>query len=119
MIHLLKKNGILPIIMSLPPIDAQRYFDWFCRPGLDKHAILEWLGGDIQTIYRHQEMYSNALCRTALENHVPLVDVRTPFLAAKNCRDLLCIDGIHPNHEGHRLIGQVFGEFAATHFQTA
>lgn len=119
MIHLLKKNGILPIIMSLPPIDAQRYFDWFCRPGLDKQAILEWLGGDIQTIYRHQEMYSNALCRTALENHVPLVDVRTPFLAAKNCRDLLCIDGIHPNHEGHRLIGQVFGEFAATHFQTA
>lgn len=118
MILLLQSHHILPIVMSLPPIDAQRYFDWFCRAGLDKKAILDWLGGDIQTIYRHQEMYSNALCRTALENHAALVDVRTPFLAAKNCRDLLCTDGIHPNQAGHRLIGQVFGEFASSHFQT-
>ena len=119
MISLLQTNGILPIVMSLPPIDAQRYFHWFCRGGLDENAILDWLGGDIQTIYRHQEMYSNALCRVAMESHAPLVDVRTPFLASKNCRDLLCADGIHPNREGHRLIGEVFGEFAARHLQPA
>lgn len=116
MIERLRKNGILPIIMSLPPIDAQRYFHWFSR-GLDQSAILSWLGGDIQTIYRHQEMYSNALTRTALECRAPLVDVRTPFLTVKNCGDLLCADGIHPNREGHRLMGQVFGEFAARHLQ--
>ena len=53
MIQRLRKNGILPIIMSLPPIYAQRYFHWFSRD-LDQEAILHWLGGDIQTIYRHQ-----------------------------------------------------------------
>lgn len=119
MIRLLRARGILPIVMSLPPIDAQRYFDWFCRQGLDKPAVLRWLGGDLQTIYRHQEMYSSALCRTALEERALLVDVRTPFLEAKNCRELLCADGIHPNREGHRLIGKVFGEFASQYLQPA
>ena len=115
MISILRENRVMPIVMNLPPIDAQRYFDWFCRDGLDRQAILEWLGGDVQTIYRHQEMYSSALCRVALEERVPLVDVRTPFLQAKNCRDLLCADGIHPNREGHRLMGQVFADFVAVH----
>ena len=47
MIRMLRARGILPIVMSLPPIDAQRYFDWFCRQGLDKPAVLRWLGGDL------------------------------------------------------------------------
>ena len=102
--------------MAVMPYAAQRYFHWFSRD-LDQAAILHWLGGDIQTIYRHQEMYSNALTRTALEYRAPLVDVRTPFLSAKNCGELLCADGIHPNREGHRLIGKVFGEFASRHLQ--
>ena len=31
MISILRENRVMPIVMSLPPIDAQRYFDWFCR----------------------------------------------------------------------------------------
>lgn len=45
MISILRENRVMPIVMSLPPIDAQRYFDWFCRDGLDRQAFWNgWAG---------------------------------------------------------------------------
>jgi len=110
MIDLLKKKGIQPILTTLPPIDPQRFFDWFCN-GLNKENVLKFLGS-INTIYRHQETYSRAVEKIAKDTNCLLVDLRGAFLGKRRVENLLCEDGIHPNTEGQKVITQAFSEFA-------
>ena len=65
--------------------------------------ILHWLGG-VDTIYRWQEMYNMKVLLLAQKLHVPVVDIRSAFLAQHGYQALLCEDGIHPNRKGHRFI---------------
>lgn len=109
MIEFLKKKGIQPILTNLPPIDPQRFFDWFCN-GLNKDNVLRWLGS-INLIYRHQETYSRAIEKIAQETGCPLVDLRGAFLERQRIENLLCEDGIHPNTEGQKVITKAFSEF--------
>jgi len=114
MITDLRSKHISPLMMTIPPIDAQRYLDWICHMGgLDKARILQWLGGDTQIIARYQELYSHALSRIASQTHTQIVDVRSSFLSRKDCASLMCRDGIHPNEKGHALITGVFSQFAS------
>lgn len=102
MIDEIKQSGSRPVLLTLPPIDAKRYFAWISR-GLNPRAILNWLG-DVEHIYRWHESYNLAVCRIAKECCAPLIDISSAFLETKNYRDLICEDGIHPNESGHRLI---------------
>lgn len=102
MIHLVRKNGGSPLMLSLPPIDAVRYFDWISQ-GLDAEAILHFLG-DKEHIYRWHEMYNVAVYRVAEEEKVPVIDITTDFLAMRNYQSCICDDGIHPNEKGHTII---------------
>ncbi len=115
-INILKQKGIQPIIMSLPPIDAQRYFNRIAQNEMEKRAILQWLQGDLQHIYRFQELYSHIGILVAKENHCPIIDLRSAFLKRKDMHTLFCRDGIHPNLKGHQLILNVCQEFAAHYF---
>ena len=103
--------GVKPILMTLPPIDAERYLSFLDRNGNDGQQILKWLG-DVHLIYRFHESYSNAIARIAEDTATPIVDVRGYFLDKHNFRDLMCIDGIHPNEAGHMLVYQAFEDFA-------
>ena len=105
----LQKAGVRPVIMSLPPIDAEKYFNWITRDGIDKGRVLTFLG-DVQMIYRFQELYSTAGMKLAYETNSAFIDVRSAFLDKHNYKDLLCEDGIHPNESGHELIYKVFSE---------
>ncbi|MBE6830962.1 MAG: SGNH/GDSL hydrolase family protein [Ruminococcaceae bacterium] len=98
------------MLLSLPPIDAQRYFAWISR-GLNAENILRFLG-DIEYIYRWHEMYNLAVYRLAMDQGVPLIDISSAFLKTGNFQDLICEDGIHPNENGHRLIGQTIEKYA-------
>ena len=111
MIETLRSYGIIPIVMSLPPIDSIKYFHWFCRKGLDQERILHWLG-DVELIYRHQELYSLAATKVAMKMKTLYVDVRSAFLDRHNFKELLCDDGIHPSSKGQVLIRDVFTNFA-------
>jgi acyl-CoA thioesterase I len=114
MITDLRSQHISPLMMTIPPIDAQRYLNWICHiGGLDKTRILQWLGGDVQIIARYQELYSHALSRIASQTHTQIVDVRSSFLSRKDCSSLICRDGIHPNEKGHVLITEIFSQFAS------
>mgnify|MGYP005849660193 CR=1 FL=1 len=43
--------GLIPVLLTLPPIDSERYFSWVTR-GLEKgENVLKWLG-DVERIYR-------------------------------------------------------------------
>ena len=109
-IEFLKDNGIRPIITTLPPLDAQKFFNWFCG-GLEKKAnVLKWLGG-VESIYRWQENYSRTIEKIAEETGTLLVDLRGAFLKHRKLEHLLCEDGTHPNTEGQRVITQGFLEF--------
>lgn len=100
-----KKN---PIMMTLPPIDAERYFDFICRlDGVEADNIMRFLKEKNQ-IYRQQERYSDKVKKVAYQENVPLVDVRDAFLQHRNVSDYLCEDGIHPNEVGQKIIHETF-----------
>ncbi len=107
----LRARGVKPILMTLPPLDAERYLRFIAQRGSDAREILRFLG-DAQMIYRFHEYYSNAIARLALQTGTFLVDVRGYFLDKRNFQNLLCQDGVHPNVEGHRLILDAFADFA-------
>lgn len=97
-----KAKSVLPVLMTLPPIDAEKYFAWISR-GLDAEKILAWLG-DVQSIYRWHEAYSNVILETACRNNLRLIDVRKDFLVNRTCSSLHCSDGIHLNEAGQKLM---------------
>lgn len=106
--------GLIPVLLTLPPIDSERYFSWVTR-GLEKgENVLKWLG-DVERIYRTHRGYSEILCQVARTVNAHLIDVRGAFERAGDSLRRLCVDGIHPNAEGHALIGQALTEYALAH----
>ena len=106
MVKRLLKQGIQPVLMTLPPIDAERYFRYLSGDTLNRENILRWLG-DVQQIYRYQEMYSLLVEKVAREFSIRLIDLRSRCLANRNFfRDMLCEDGLHVNEEGQRFMGE-------------
>lgn len=103
MVALVRQQGMQPVLLTLPPIHAARYFAFFTRSGLDRDSILQWLG-DVEHIYRWHERYNNAVVQVARRTDVPLADVRDAFLSCTHYDELLCVDGIHPNEKGHAII---------------
>ena len=108
-INRIREKGIRPVITNLPPLEPQRYFDWFCK-GLNKENVLRWLDG-VNTIYRYHEFYSRTIEEIAKKTKTMLVDLRSAFLNERHIGRFLCEDGIHPNSEGQRLITQEFTKF--------
>ena len=108
MIRELRERGVQPVLMTLPPIDAQRYLDFLCREGRSRERIMDWLG-DTQRIYRHQELYSDTVARLAYETGTPLIGVREMFLDEKRLLKLIAADGIHLTMEGY---GKLFDTLA-------
>ncbi|MDP4133620.1 MAG: SGNH/GDSL hydrolase family protein [Bacillota bacterium] len=98
----IRSNGGNPTILTLPPLEPNRYFNWVSR-GINKDNILKWLG-NVDMIYRWQEMYNIEAMLLAAKMAVPIIDIRSAFLKCNNYRDFLCLDGIHPNKDGHELI---------------
>ncbi len=105
MIEKVKGEGCMPILLSLPPIDAKRFFDWVSRD-LSKENILKFIGGKKEYIYRWHEMYNSIIFDMAQEENVRVLDIRKVFLKYPNYEDFLCADGMHPNEKGHRLISE-------------
>ena len=104
MIDLVYKNGSWPIVCTLPPISSRLYLNHVTRGGIDKAAILRWLG-DIEAISRWQEGYSRMAAELAKDRGCLLLDLRAPFPPyGEELEACLCADGIHPNLAGQQLI---------------
>lgn len=110
LIAFLKKKNIVPVLMNLPPVDAKRYLDFICRDGLSRDRILSFLG-DVNMIYRFQELYSHTVEKIAAATGAFLIDVRQVYLKRHDFLDLICIDGIHPNQAGHELLYHAIRDF--------
>ena len=102
MIAQVRSQGAIPVLVTPPPLDANRYFEWVSRRLLPEN-IMRYLG-DVQYIYRWQEHYAGAVRRIAAEAGCALCDIRDQFLMLRRIDRLLCVDGIHPNQDGYTII---------------
>lgn len=109
MVDAFKAFKLIPILMTLPPLEPNRYFNWVSR-GLNPANILNWLG-DINKIYRWQELYNDEVADIARKNDLHIIDVRKPFLLSDQYSSLICDDGIHPNEQGHEAIYSAFMDY--------
>lgn len=97
--------GSCPLLMTLPPLDAEKFFRWVAR---DRSAdnILEFLDHDIERIFTWHRDYNDMIFSLAKRNGLRVLDIRRPFLARNDYSAFLCTDGMHPNARGHRLIAE-------------
>ncbi|MFD1739031.1 SGNH/GDSL hydrolase family protein [Bacillus salitolerans] len=98
----IKKEGITPILLTLPPLDPVRYYEnisktftshisnWICKVG----GIEHWHG-----------KYNRSVNKIAEELHVMKIDVRTAIKQAGELVDLISDDGIHLTEMGYKVLG--------------
>lgn len=108
-INEIKAIGKKPVLLSLPPIDSDRYFRHISKD-LCAENIRKWMRYDPQYITNWHERYNIEIFKLAIANEVPVIDITSIFLEKKNYSRYLCEDGIHPNEEGHKLIAQAIKE---------
>ncbi len=103
---------VQPVLMTLPPIDAERHLAFVGKTEAAQANILRWLG-DVQMIYRFHELYSNIIAQVARQTGALLVDVRQRFLDRHDLRRLVGIDGVHLSREGYKEVTGAFDDFIA------
>lgn len=109
----LTERGVQPVLMTLPPIDAEKYFRFIIRDGISGENLLKWLG-DVQVIYRFQELYSDAVAALAARKGLPCVDVRSLLLPDHRYDTLVSADGIHPAERAYEKIADaLYGRLKA------
>ncbi len=100
------QRGIRPVLLTLPPINAERYFRFLVGNRLNAKNILFWLG-DVQQIYRYQEMYSLMLEKVARELSIRLIDLRSRCLGKRGfSNEMICQDGLHLTEAGQLFVGE-------------
>lgn len=104
----IKEMGAIPLVLSLPPMDAERYFAFFSQKWEDgfRANVMRWLGGSTNTIMSGHELYNLATMRIAQRAGAQWIDVTSGLLKGHNFRAYLCDDGIHPNERGQRMIAE-------------
>lgn len=108
-INELKNIGKKPVLLSLPPIDSNKYFNHISQK-LNEKNILKWMQGDRQFLTNWHERYNIEVFKLAINNKISIIDITSKFLEVKNYSNLLCDDGIHPNEEGHKIIAESIKE---------
>ncbi|ANS73331.1 G-D-S-L family lipolytic protein [Paenibacillus yonginensis] len=115
-IEYLRGQQITPILMNLPPLNADNYFKWVSgsNPAAESN-IMKWLGS-VTKIYWWQERYNSTILKVSELTKTKMIDVRSAFLAHPDFTQFLCVDGIHPNKDGHRIICEKVVEFLKTNY---
>jgi acyl-CoA thioesterase-1 len=106
MVKKLNAMNIVPVLVSLPPLDAEKYFHWVSKNSEKAKENIMGFIGNISHIYSWHERYNAAILRVAEETKTRLIDIRSAFLQTEDYTSLICRDGIHPNKEGHRVIAE-------------
>ncbi|NLM21897.1 MAG: SGNH/GDSL hydrolase family protein [Peptococcaceae bacterium] len=110
-VHFIKAKGIVPILMTLPPLNADLYLKWISKNNpLKEKNILRWLGS-VTKIYWWQERYNAVIIKVAEETQTTWIDIRRAFLLQPDFSKFLCSDGIHPNEAGQKLIADKILEY--------
>lgn len=106
-IRLARQNGAVVWMTNLIGMDAERYLGWISKDR-SYDNIMKWLGS-VDRLSEVQAHYNTLVEHLAEEEGCPLINLRSLF--GTEPRDYLCLDGIHPNEAGHRLIAGKLAEF--------
>jgi acyl-CoA thioesterase I len=97
-------NGQTPILSTLQLIDIERFVLQFPELlGYEKKSRLD--------IAQFQEIYNQEILKISEAKRILLVDIRTPLKIASQNKDLIALDGIHPNDYGHQIIAEEITAF--------
>lgn len=104
-----KEAGLKPIVLSLPPMDSEKYYNFFTSvfSAEEKKNVSRWLKNGAKAIQAGHELYNDAVKRVAASTDALLVDVSSAF---KQSADYLCADGIHINAHGQQIIADLIGK---------
>jgi lysophospholipase L1-like esterase len=115
-LHFLKNSNIIPVVMTLPPLNADRYLKWISKnDSLTESNILKYIGS-VTKIYWWQEKYSSAILKIAEETNTRWIDIRGAFLQYPDFTKFICLDGIHPNEVGHKIIANKIIDFIKSEY---
>ena len=104
-VQAVRRESMIPLLLTPLPIHAQRYYAWVCRERNAKNVLTSL--GDLHHIYRWQERYVLAMWHVAKETGCELMDLRERFLALDDFDSLYCRDGIHPSEKGYQALSQI------------
>lgn len=100
------KLGKKPILLSLTPLNATRFFSWSTRD-LDSESILEFFDHDIESLNEIHESYNSALYDLSKEYGTPIIDVYTDLAKALPHTDVFDYDGLHLNEKGQSVLKSI------------
>ena len=107
MVHTVREHKMTPILMTMPPLVADRWYKTICN-GSSPEIIKEYLLGDIHNLYRKHELYSLNIMEYAWKNNVQFVDMRKALLELPDYGEYMCLDGIHPNAKGYAYMATIW-----------
>jgi lysophospholipase L1-like esterase len=101
-----KEAGLKPIVLSLPPMDSEKYYNFFTSvfSAEEKKNVSRWLKNGAKAIQAGHELYNDAVKRVAATADALLVDVSSAF---KKPERYICADGIHINADGQQIIADL------------
>ena len=101
-----RARGEEPVLVSLPIIDADRYFATITRGFTmqERKNVLFWLGGTTERLRDLHAIYNLALFRLAAQQCVHIVDITSPMLDCPSSKTLLAADGITLSVAGQALM---------------
>ncbi|MGN0738572.1 MAG: SGNH/GDSL hydrolase family protein [Treponema sp.] len=107
MVKTCRANKITPLIMTMPPLVPDRWFTHICN-NHDAEKIKAFVKNTPDVLYRNHEKYNLNLLKYCYANNVQFVDMRLAMLEHSNYRNLMCLDGIHPNQDGYKFMAEIW-----------
>lgn len=111
MVQTVKANGALPVVMTMPSLVADRWYNHITRT-LDetgKSNVNSFLGENpIDKLSKNHEVYNLNLMEYCFKKGIFMIDMRKALLEAPDYRALMCQDGIHPNQNGYQYMSKVW-----------
>lgn len=107
MITSCRSNKITPLVMTMPPLVEDRWFNHICK-NYNKESVNTFLKEIPDVLYRNHEIYNLHILKYCYSKNVQFVDMRLAFLESKDYRNLMCLDGIHPNPDGYKFMASIW-----------
>ena len=110
-----RAQGMEPVLVSLPIMDADRYFAFITR-GMttqERKNLLFWLGGNTERLRNIHALYNLSLFRLAALQCIHIVDITSPMLERAHVEQLLERDGVTLSERGQALVDNELASLAS------
>lgn len=114
LINYFKSKNKLTFLLSLPPIDSKKYYNFITQKYDDPQKNIMFFLGDMNIIYRYHEAYNQVIYKIASQTNIQLIDIRKSLLLRNDYHELLADDGIHLNEKGYDIVHSIIAHHLET-----